>query len=385
MNYDDILARKHAGFAGRAPAPYSYVEEELDTRFAFRAEHSTLRRAQPVIYLPDNFPLYSSIHSASAAGRAAAAPRQAFCAGIDYRTHVLELLQEEKGEGAGGGDCWLLLFGEWARGADALRGIGSPRHRVRCVGVADFSKPISQELDWLDFLRALRADIPLHDRLLLFFDWPHAAANARERLMFLKLQLAALYVLHPDRALLRVSLPSEQSRNLLYAKGRLVLPATDRPTPEQLLLRTTADDYDSAMEIYASAKIRDQFLFFARETLEKVDYRGAEDGLAVNYLVYRQQRLRLHPKMAMAMETEGRTEGETAPLTLPAQLLQIGGVDGHVSIAARAVDRRGRLRPVAEMLSEEEDAARWEDEGLVRLLHMGTGVVLASPSPTQHG
>lgn len=356
MNYNEVIQRKVRSLASAAAGHrelYSYSEPDLDRAFAFSGGHSTAKRPNLVTTLPQNFPLFSSLQSTRAGFRrsttSAQQQQQQVLVDLDYAMHVLETLTffvSPSGAGAGAGaGLTVLLLGEWTRAERALEASGllSPNDVLRAV--AQPPHPLTSESDWIRTLQAWRAEIPLQRRLVVFFDQPCAASHPADLAAHAKLQLVMLYLLHPDAALLRFSLPPGKASNRLYPAGRLVLPMADDPQVEQLLLFTTASEYDARMEIYPAAKIRDQFAYFARETVPRVDYRDLTSGTRTTYLARRQQDVLFAARRARADSSSTATtttnpnSGDDrwwtsdAPM-VPVSCVELGGTDGYLAVVA---------------------------------------------------
>jgi hypothetical protein len=298
--YEKVIQNYVQGFASvHQPPTYTYHEPDLETRFAYQAGHSTSgERPNVVSLLASNFPLYSELHSTgtSSSRKAAKTSFQSFSKTLDYPSHVLELIEwSGMGKQEEGKLIHVWLFGEWSEAGPALSvSLGGSQYRVRSFTTREMEKRVSQELDWILYLESLRNQVPITDTLLVFFDWPHSASNQVERQQFMMLQLTSLYLLKPDHALLRATLATEQNRDLKYPKGKLVIPMSDNPVLEQLLLWTSNEEYSTGFERYVSATLRDQFMYFVRETFERVKYQDSMNGAVVSYVIKRQQIIQHH-------------------------------------------------------------------------------------------
>lgn len=362
------------------PPDYSYHEADLTTLFAYRSGHSTnSERPKIVSILPSNFPLFSQEHSTTTAQKSQKSAKTSFHSSsqhLDFPSHVLELLQWSGGSGRGGASLThIWLFGEWAEAAPHLATLLDSQCRVRVFTTEDIDKPVTQQLDWIMFLTSVRAQVPITDRIFLFFDWPHAASNKEERHRFMLLQLAALYIVKPDHALLHITLATEQHTDLKYPKGKLVIPMTDHPVVEQLLLWTSNEEYTSEFQKYSAGRIRDQFTFFVRETFEQVKYQDSMNGAVISYLIKRQQVIQ--SALATKGEQWDKEEVEAPELVTPMIFLrdvEFATNDGYVSIVlpsnfANRVDAEGTVPSEEEPQSEED---KWTTEK-VFLFHVESG------------
>lgn len=327
------------------PAPYSYHEKDLETRYAYSSGHSTnSERPNIVCILPSNFPLYSSLHSTTTAQKSQKMPRTSFHSSnknIDHASHVMECLQwtaaEAPSERKEDALNHVWLFGEWTEAGPSLSMLLGSEFRVRSFTTMDMDKPVMQELDWILFLTSLRSQTPVKDRIYLFFDWPHSASNASERHQFMMLQLAVLFLVKPDYAMIRIQLASELNRDLKYPKGKLVIPMSDDPIVEQLLLWTSNEEYTSEFERYPASKLRDQFMYFIRETFEQVKYQDSMNGAVISYLVKRQQMIQAHRTLLLA---EMHLSGQEGDMSLPIPMIFLRDIEfatneGYVAIVEK--------------------------------------------------
>lgn len=307
QSYDEVVQHFAAGMPSiQLPPQYSYHEENLESVFAYQSGHSTnSERPNIVCILPSNFPLFSSVHSTTTAqksNKVASTSFQSYSKSIDHASHVLEMLLWSSNDKSNARDGLhhVWLFGDWTEAGPVLSMVLGSECRVRSFTTLDIDKPITQELDWILFLSTLRSQIPVTDRIYLFFDWPHSASNESERHQFMMLQLVTLFILKADQAMMRIILASEQNRDLKYPKGRLVIPMSDNPVIEQLLLWTSNAEYSTEFERYPAARLRDQFTFFVRETFEQVKYQDSMNGAVISYLVKRQQNIQAQKSIITA-------------------------------------------------------------------------------------
>ena len=105
---------------------------------------------------------------------------------------------------------------------------------------------------------------------------------------------------------------------------------TDDPVIEHSLLWTTNEEYTSVFERYPAAKLRDQFTYFRRETLEKVKYQDSMNGTVIPYLVKRQQGI-LQGKVTRRMETKGT---ERIP-RISLRDIEFGTNKGYVAVSCK--------------------------------------------------